>query len=71
MYAIRSYYACRSRCPHSQIDEIEQLKQPIRLYIPDANESKPTLAQYDAATVIRRLERQANSDAGSTRNNFV
>ena len=47
-------------------DEIEQLKQPIRLYIPDASESKPALAQYDVTTVIRRLERQANSDAGST-----
>jgi len=64
--AIKLYKACRSRCPNSQLDETEQLKQPIRLYIPDAAESKPALAQYDVATVIRRLERQANSDAGST-----
>lgn len=64
--SIKLYKACRSRCPHSQIDEIDQLKQPIRLYIPDANEGKPALAQYDVSTVIRRLERQANSDSGST-----
>ncbi len=64
--AIKLYKACRSRCPHSQIDETEQLKQPIRLYVPDVNEPKPATAQYDAATVIRRLERQANSDAGSS-----
>ncbi len=64
--AIKLYKACRSRCPNSQIDETEQLKQPIRLYVPAANEPRQTVASYDAVTVIRRLERQANSDAGTS-----
>ncbi|ACQ92345.1 conserved hypothetical protein [Tolumonas auensis DSM 9187] len=64
--AIKLYKACRSGCPYSQIDETELLRQPIRLHVADVGEQKAAVALYDASAVIRRLERQANSDAGTS-----
>lgn len=64
--AIKLYKACRSGCPYSQIDETEMLRQPIRLHVIDASEPKTAVSLYDASSVIRRMERQANSDAGSS-----
>lgn len=62
---IKLWKACRSGCPNSQISETEMLRQPMRLAVNQIDEGP---AEYDAAATIRRLERQAASDAGVTGN---
>jgi transcriptional regulator with XRE-family HTH domain len=62
---IKLWKACRSGCPHSRLDDSERLRQPMRLVVAD----RPvTVQEYDAIAAIRRLERQASSDAGPTGN---
>ena len=60
---IKLWKACRSGCPNSQIEEAQQLRQPMRLAVRDVTNQS---VLYDAQATIRRLERQSASDTSST-----
>jgi hypothetical protein len=62
---IKLWKACRSGCPHSQVEDSAKLRQPMRLAVQPIDETQPF---YEAQSTIRRLERQSATDAGSTGN---
>jgi len=63
---IKLWKACRSGCPHSQLDESQQLRRPMRLARETPASAAPDKApRYDAEATLSRLRRQANSDGGN------
>jgi hypothetical protein len=73
--AIRLWKACRSDCPNSQLEE--RLTTPVRISTSEPIKSTiPIVKQrdgvrpYDAQGAISRLDRQARTDADSSRGNY-
>jgi transcriptional regulator with XRE-family HTH domain len=73
--AIRLWKACRSDCPNSELEE--RLNTPVRIStaeqhrpIPRQAPPKENVRPYDAHGAISRLDRQARTDADSSRGNY-